>query len=340
MPGQSIRRWVKIAVALGFTVLFSAIFIRAIDVGATVDALAAANYLYVVPALGLFAISVGARSLRWQLLYLPEWRLSVRRLLPSLLVGYAGNNLLPLRAGELLRAQHISDSVSVPRMVTFGTFIIERLFDFMVLSTFVLWGTVLVGKGGAYLGIALLLAGLTAAGLMIGVVVANNPGIYRRFVTRPLPLLPEFIHEELASLSESFFQGFSCLTSASRFVAVAVVTAAAWGLELGMYWVLSAAFDLQAGFITIAFAGAAANVALSLPAAQGGVGPFHAAAREALAAFSVPVDSAAAYVVALHIFLIVPVSLVGLAVLWRFRNKGEEGNKEQGGGTKEAVSVQ
>ena len=84
-----------------------------------------------------------------------------------------------------------------------------------------------------------------------------------------------------------------------------------------MYWLISVAFRLDVSFISVAFAGSAANVALSLPSAQGGVGPFHLTATEALVKFGVLKDSAAAYAIALHIFLMVPVSIVGLIVFWR-----------------------
>jgi hypothetical protein len=84
-----------------------------------------------------------------------------------------------------------------------------------------------------------------------------------------------------------------------------------------MYFVISKAFTLDAGFIKIAFAGAAANVALSVPSAQGGVGPFQYVALQALAKAGVTGGGAAAFALALHIFLVGPVSLVGLCFLWR-----------------------
>jgi uncharacterized membrane protein YbhN (UPF0104 family) len=136
-------------------------------------------------------------------------------------------------------------------------------------------------------------------------------------ISRPWPLVPHGLKEEAANLAESFLLGCACLTSGGRFVAVSLVTAAAWGLELAMYWVLTAAFGLEAGFFTIAAAGSAANVALSIPAAQGGIGPFDLTAKKALEAFSITGAAVPAYVVALHIFLVAPVSLVGLVVLWR-----------------------
>src|SRR5207247_1509923 len=136
-------------------------------------------------------------------------------LLPALLVGYAGNNLLPLRAGELLRAQHLTarSIVPVPRMVTFGTFIMERLFDFMVLSTFVLWGILIVGEGGAYLGLALVLFGGTAGGFVVAVLLAHHPDMPSRLLAHPWPLLPARLRSQAAALSLSFLQGFASLTS-------------------------------------------------------------------------------------------------------------------------------
>jgi glycosyltransferase 2 family protein len=311
------RRWLKFFLALGITLFFSFLFIRSIDLGEVARALRDANYLYVVPALGLFAVSLLARSIRWRVMYQPQRDLPWQRLLPSLLVGYAGNNLLPLRAGELLRAQHLADREKVPRMLTFGTFLMERLFDFLMISAFVLAGLLIFDVRGAYLGAGLLLGGGSVAGFVVGVVLARNPGLPVRIAAGRWPFVPERLRREAGSLGESFLLGFSALTSASRFSAVLVVSAVAWTLELAMYWVVSMGFGIEADFLKVAAAGSAANVALSLPSAQGGVGPFHVVAKEALSKFGIAGNTVAAYVVALHIFLVAPVSLVGLVVLSR-----------------------
>src|SRR5262245_47784616 len=136
LASERVKYWLKIVVAVAGSVIFTALFIRSIDVNEVGRALGHANYIYVAPALLLFAVSVVFRSLRWSLLFQPSVRLTWRQLVPSLLVGYAGNNLLPLRAGELLRAQHLAMREVVPRMHTFGTLMMERLFDGLVLATF------------------------------------------------------------------------------------------------------------------------------------------------------------------------------------------------------------
>jgi hypothetical protein len=312
-----LARWLKFLVAISISVIFSALFLLSVDFDAVVDSLAGANYLYVPPALAFFAVSLGFRALRWRYLLEPQFVLSWRKLLPSLLVGYAGNNLLPLRAGELLRVQFLADRESVPRMPSFGTLMMERLFDGLVLASFLLWGLILAGPGTAYLGVGLILAGGTAAGFVVCTLLANNPAIAWRFAALPIPLIGQRLKEMISGLGESFFSGFAVLTDRRRFVAALLTTAIAWGLEFAMYWLISLAFDLNASLITIAFAGAAANVAMSLPGAQGGIGPFQAFATEALLEFGVVRAPAAAFSIALHLFLVLPVSLVGLVVLWR-----------------------
>jgi uncharacterized protein (TIRG00374 family) len=317
LANERARRWLKFLVALAVSLLFSYFFIRSVDLGEVADALGDADYTYVVPALALFAVSVALRALRWRYFLLPAHDLTWRALLPSVLVGYAGNNLLPLRAGELLRAQYLADHQGVSRMQTFGALVVERLFDGFILAVFVLWGLVLVEAGEGYLGAGLLLLGGALAAAAVCIVLANRPDASRRLARLPLPFLSERRREQVASLGDSFFEGFDALRSASRFSAVMLVTVAAWAFELGMYYVIAEAFALNASFLEVAFAGAAANVSLSLPSAQGGVGPFQLATTKALTKAGVIETAAAAYSLALHIFLIVPVSLVGLVVLWR-----------------------
>jgi uncharacterized membrane protein YbhN (UPF0104 family) len=154
-------------------------------------------------------------------------------------------------------------------------------------------------------------------GFVFCTAVANRPQLLNTLGRIQVPFLRDRIREQIGALGGSFLTGFSVLTSPGRFSMAMVATVGAWGFELAMYWFVARAFDLEASLITIAFAGAAANVGLSVPLAQGGVGAFQILATEALVKSGVQHSAAAAYALALHFFLIVPVSLVGLVVLWR-----------------------
>lgn len=314
---KGISNWLKFGVALAISLLFAWLFVRGLDLEEVADSLRSANYVYVAPALLLFAASVAFRAFRWRYFLLPNDDLSWRQLLPSVLIGYAGNNLLPLRAGELVRAQHLSDHYGVSRMHTFGALLMERLFDSAVLATFVLWGLVITDAGDAYLGLGLLLAGASAGAFVVCTVVSRHPGLPERISRWDLPFFTPRVRQEIAGLGGSFLAGFTVLTSWRRFGLAALTSVAAWSLELAMYLLIAQAFSLELSVLRIAFAGAAANIAMSLPSAQGGVGPFQYFATQALTRAGVAETAAAAYALALHVFLVAPVSLVGLVVLWR-----------------------
>lgn len=316
LASERARNRLKLLVTVIVSLAFAGFFIRSIDIDQVADSLGDADYLLVAPALGLFALSVIFRSLRWRAFLLGTIDLTWLQLLPSVLIGYAGNNLLPLRAGELVRAQYLSDRFGVPRMRTFGALLMERLFDGAVLSSFLLWGLVIDDAGTAYLTAGILLAIGTATGFVLCTAAALNPELPARIAALPLPI-PNRIREEIAGLGGSFLGGFSVLTSLSSFMLATLSSVAAWALELAMYWLIAQAFDLKASVTAVAFAGAAANVSLSLPLAQGGFGAFEVFATKALRQFHVPENAAAAYALALHFFLIVPVSIAGLVVLWR-----------------------
>jgi len=313
VQSRSLSTWLKLLATLGVSIVFLYLFLRGLDLDAVIESLKAADYELVPLALALFFASLVARAFRWQAFYNPGApRLGV--LYSTLLISYAGNNLLPLRGGELLRAQILLDRANVSRMRTLGVALIERLLDLFILGVFVV-----IGRFIADIGIAFLLPGLLiAAGATVGLVLA-------RFVTQGLPArvasiawlpLRDSWRVRLRFWGEWLIDGFSVLRSGPLFLQALFWTAAAWALEFGMYWTVAEAFHIDEGALTIAFVGAAANLALSIPSSQGGVGPFQWVAKEALLRFGVTANAAAAYALALHVLLVVPVTLVGLLVFW------------------------
>ncbi len=313
MQSRSFPTWLKLLATLGVSVLFLYLFLRGLDLHDVAESIKHADFELVPLGLALLAASIVARAFRWQTFYNPGApRLGV--LFSTLLITYAGNNLLPLRGGELLRAQILLERANVSRMRTLGVALIERLLDLFVLGVFVVIGRFIVDIGIAFLGTGL----LVAAGATVGMVLA-------RFVTQGLPgriaaigwlPLKDAWRVKLRFWGEWLIDGFSVLRSGPLFLQAMLWTAVAWALEFGMYYIIARAFHIDESFLTLAFVGASANLALSIPSSQGGVGPFQWVAKEALLKFGVAANAAAAYALALHVLLVVPVTLVGLLVFW------------------------
>ena len=62
-----------------------------------------ADYPWLIPGVAVYFMGVWARSWRWHYLLRPIKVVPVGQLFPVMAIGYIGNNIFPIRAGELLR---------------------------------------------------------------------------------------------------------------------------------------------------------------------------------------------------------------------------------------------
>jgi hypothetical protein len=82
--------------------------------------------------------SVWLRGLRWKWLFKDNDSLSITSFYRAELIGYFGNNVLPLRLGELLRSYIVGKENSLSKSFVFGTVILERLIDALTLASLTL----------------------------------------------------------------------------------------------------------------------------------------------------------------------------------------------------------
>jgi uncharacterized membrane protein YbhN (UPF0104 family) len=115
---------------------------------------------------------------------------------------------------------------------------------------------------------------------------------------------------------DSFLEGLGSLRSPGALLRAAAASLASWLVEGSMYYVIGEAFHLDVGFHVYLIILAASNLALSIFASPGGVGPFEVATREVLVFFNVAGAKASAYALALHALLLGPVIVAGFALLW------------------------
>ena len=91
------------------------------------------KYEYVLLACVLLISSVWLRAIRWKYLFKSEDGVETYSLFRYELIGYFGNNVLPLRLGELLRAYILGKRYSLSKSYVFGTILLERILDTLTL---------------------------------------------------------------------------------------------------------------------------------------------------------------------------------------------------------------
>ena len=141
------------------------------------------HWHWVVIALVADALVYLLHGWRWKLLLRPVENVSFLSCIQAIYVGLFANEVLPLRAGELIRCFLLSRSTELPISVTFASALIERIFDgiwlmtcfFMALHMGKLPGVLI--KGGYILGIM-----IVACGIIIGFAMYAKQQSLDRFV--------------------------------------------------------------------------------------------------------------------------------------------------------------
>jgi uncharacterized membrane protein YbhN (UPF0104 family) len=124
---------VQLAVGIVFSLVFLLLALRGVSLHDLWTAIRSFNWLWAVPFVGLTLFSMWLRAWRWRYFLLPTADLSTRRLFGPMMAGFAINGLLPARLGEFARAYVLGRKESLPFPRLFGTIVVERIFDTLVL---------------------------------------------------------------------------------------------------------------------------------------------------------------------------------------------------------------
>lgn len=310
---RSKRLWFSLVVSLALLGLF----LLGTDFGEIGDALADANYLWLIPGLAVYFVSLGFRSLRWSYLLRPLGNLSPGPLFAVIVIGYMANNLLPVRAGELVRAYVLGERHRLSKMATLGTIAVERVFDGLVLVLLLVAMAAVVGTNQQLRNLAIAMAVLFVGLLVIFFIVVSSQERTQRWLARLLALLPSLAwRHRIDGLMASFLVGMGSLQSPRQLALVFTTSLAVWVVEAGSYHLVGLGFGINESFAVYLMMTAAANLALSVPSSPGGIGPFELFAKQVLTLAGVGGSLAAAYVVALHAVVLLPIIALGLYFLW------------------------
>ncbi|MPZ24837.1 MAG: flippase-like domain-containing protein [Dehalococcoidia bacterium] len=288
------------------TVIFLGIFIARTDFDEIHDAFSSADYALALAAVPLYFIGFWIRTIRWRLLLSPVRRVSTLRLYPVVLIGLMTNNVAPLRVGELVRAYLVGERESLSKSTALGTIAVDRTFDGLTLVMMLGIVAALSGSNGGVKGVGIFTAVSFLCASLVLVSLALSPQRARPILSRLVNLFPAPLAEKIESLIDSFSSGLQAIRSPRTLAIAAVASVSSWLVEGSMYYIVGQAFDLDVGFEVYLLVLAGANLALSIFASPGGIGPFEATTQAVLLSFSVPVGQAFAYAVDAHLLQHLP----------------------------------
>ncbi len=312
---RSFRFWAALAVG----VLLIALFLLATDPSEIADAFKDASYWYVAPAIVVLFFSFFLRCYRWSILMRPVAAISPRRLFSYSIIGYMANNLIPARAGELIRAYVLGERERVSTMGTLGAIAVERLFDGCVLVLMLLTAGAVAGLGDDRLkAIAIAAAALFSVALVAFYWLTLREERAYRLADFLLARLPATMAGRLRPHVNSVIGALRSVHDWRSFLLVTFFSILGWTVEAGAYAIVGLAFGIKVGFAHYVLLLAAANLAIIIPTFFGGAGPFEWAAKLVMVNAGLAGGLAAAYAIVAHAVVVAPATIAGLILLWAF----------------------
>jgi uncharacterized membrane protein YbhN (UPF0104 family) len=258
---------------------------------------------WLLTAAGLYAAVTLLRGERWhRVLRLTGVTAQRRDSYGLTTVGYMGNNVLPARAGEMLRVVLLSRRTDAGKRALLGTVVGERLLDAITLgSIFVAVVFGILRKTTLPSDRPLLAAGI---GLAVLAAVLLALELLRR--RGALVRLREFLRP-LAGAPRALLSREGVLLLAVTFLI--------WAIEASVYLAVARAAELEISGMGALYLVALTNLFAMLPAAPGYVGTFDAAVVFGVKAIGGTGSAAFSYLLLLRFVLFVPITVVGLVVL-------------------------
>jgi uncharacterized protein (TIRG00374 family) len=273
--------------------------------------LANTYWSYLAASILLNLLSLWLRAWRWYYLFPPGAQPS--HLFSALMIGYMGNNLLPLRAGELVRV-YVAARRGQRFWTTLATVVVERALDGLALGLIVAGLFLVITFPPSLRWPATVFLVLDLIAMILLAVLAYAPAACAAMTNALFhrwPRLEERAMNALGTMSE----GFRGVRAGHHLLPIALSTVGIWLLFAVSIWTALHATHLDlpfaASWTVLAFLG----LGVSLPSSPGFVGVVQAAGVLALALFAIPRTQALSFSILLHASQFFPVTFVGLAFL-------------------------
>jgi len=301
----------RLAVLAALAAVVAAALAR-MDLHAVGASLAGASPALLALAAGANLVSLAAHAARWRAVVLaPGGRVRYRDALVAIVAGFAAGLVVPGRGGDLLRAHLLARRAGIPT----ATVVAASALDYLV-------GTIgFVAAFGAVGAVATLPGwGLRALVLTAALAAAAT---FVAWLLRPGRSAP-IGHGLVARLRG----GLAAVHDVRALAASFGWSLAGWAAEGTIAFLTLAALGLPATLPAAALAVLAASAAAAVAVAPGNAGSFELATAVAVAGTGVPSGAALAFALAFHAVHVVPVALLGGAVLLR-EGVGRQGLAER-----------
>ncbi len=272
-----------------------------------------ARYVSVAPFLALLVFFFWIKALRWSAILQPLGRFTWRDATPSMMIGFAANNLLPAHLGELLRAIVFSQRFRQPFSGVLASLLAERILDIVAILLLYFVAAQIIVEAPPELRVsAWIVAGLTAIACACIFLALKWPELLSLCWDSISRRLPDIIRQRGRVILQNVIVGLASLQSARQILLLLAYSVLQWlimGIEI---WLCLWAFETVVGVPAALVVLAVTTLAVTIPSAPGYIGAIQAAFVFALTPLGISNEVAFAASVLFLVVQWIPVTVVGM----------------------------
>lgn len=320
------KNWGKALLGIGITLAALWYVLRDVPFREVLDNVSTGNFWMLGASVAVATSGFLIRALRWKILLAsvkPDTKLRSR--FASVSIGFMANNVLPARVGEVARAYSFSRLEPVSATAAFGTLVVERFMDGVVLLLFLVIPVFTPGfpeadalTQGVGLAMFNFAIALVLGVLAVLVVMAALPKQFIWMAEKLTGLLPEAFGTKALGALTGLLGAIGIMREPRLLVAGFAWSLFFWTWHGLSFWLGMLAFGIDTGFISAIFTEAVVGFAVAVPSAPGFFGTFHFGASFALTTvYGVPDAQGLAFAFAYHFGGWIPITAIGLYYAWK-----------------------
>ncbi len=281
-----------------------------VDWGTLSARVGAIRWIWVVPASACEVFSYVCEGLRWHYLFLPVGILPVMRAAQAIYIGLLGNQVLPMRLGELVRAYVVGRWMNQPIPSVLPSVLLGRLLD----------------------GVAVVIAaGIVALAVVVPAEVARAARLFGFLMLILVVLLALLVMSKPSSITQwarantaggvrgrlrywagTIAVGLCEIRSPRLLACAALATFPLLLLQALAFWLAASAYGLPLTFFDSTVVFLIVHLGTAIPSAPANVGPFQFFTVMGLGLFGVDKSVAAGFSVFVFAVVTIPLSFAGL----------------------------
>jgi glycosyltransferase 2 family protein len=319
-----------VSLILGFVVsgVFLWTIFRALPFLDFLQAIQSANSKWILIGVTFFVMGYACRIWRWCLM-LSHYNkaLSWGRCSVPFMVSIAANNVLPFRAGDVLRGVAFSKWLGVPTARVCATLLVERLLDLLslILAFSITLNLFSSGQSGmqTIFGWSAWTFAMVAGAIAL---ILLFPHFFKPMVHRVLGALPsqdDGLSTKISAQADHVFQTLASLTKFTQMATLMIWSFLAWVFEACVFYSIARALPGITSPVAAWLAMPVGTLSTMLPSTPGYIGTFHYFVIQVTETLGNPEFAAAAFAFIVHLTLFIPTTLWGgiCFIYWIFKRQ-------------------